>query len=201
MSLLEPSTTIEYWLECHRAGDPAARNEVLRHSRERLRRLTQQMFRAFPRVHRLEETSDVLQSVMARLDRALCAVDIPSSRDFLCLAARHVRQVLLDLSRHYFGPKGPGANQAPPGSVGEEALERHPAGPDEGPLRLALWTEFHRRIGELPEEERVLFDLLYYQGLSQPAAARLLGVPLTNLKRRWKDVRLRFAAEADGLPE
>jgi RNA polymerase sigma-70 factor (ECF subfamily) len=200
MSLLEPSTTIEYWLECHRAGDPAARNELLRHSRARLRRLTQQMFRSFRRVRQFEETSDVLQSVMTRLDRALSTVDIPSSRDFLCLAAHHIRQELLTLSRHYFGRRGLGANQVPPGSADAEATERHRSGRDEEPVRLAQWTEFHRRISELPEADRALFDLLYYQGLSQPEAARVLGMSLTTLKRRWQDVRSRFAA-AGGLPE
>jgi RNA polymerase sigma factor (sigma-70 family) len=202
MTLLGPSTTIEYWLGRHRAGDPAARNELLRHSRERLRLLTRQMFRRFPGVRQFEETSDVLQQAQIRLDRALSAVDVPSSRDFLCLAAHHVRCALTDLSRHYFGPNGPGANQVPPGCVSEEALDRHGAGNADDPFGLVLWTEFHRRIAALPEEDRALFDLLYYQGLSQPAASEQLGVPLTTLKRRWQEARLRLAADLDGaLPE
>ena len=200
MSALEPSTTIEYWLERHRAGDPDARNQLLHHSRERLRLLTRRMFRRFPGVHQFEETSDVLQNVLVRLERALRAVDVPSSRDFLCLAAHHIRHALLDLSRHYFGPNGVAAHERPPGSVGKEVLDRPDPGNADDPFRLAVWTEFHRRLAELPEEDRELFDLLYYQGLSQPAAAGQLGIPLTTLKRRWQDARLRFAA-AGGLPE
>jgi serine/threonine protein kinase/DNA-directed RNA polymerase specialized sigma24 family protein len=179
MTLLESSTTIDYWLERQRAGDPAARNELLRHARDRLRLLTRQMFRRFEGVRQFEETSDVLQDVLLRLDRALRAVDVPSSRDFLCLAAGQIRRALIDLSRRYFGPNGSGANQAPPGSVGEEALERHASGNADDPCRLALWTEFHRRIAGLPENDRELFDLLYYQGLSQPAAAEQLTLPLS----------------------
>src|SRR5262245_42091642 len=104
MSLLAPSTTIDHWLERHRAGDPAARNELLRHARERLRLLTHRMLRRFPGVHQYEETSDVLQRLLLRLDRAWSAIDVPSSRDFLCLAAHHLRNLLIDLSRGLFGP-------------------------------------------------------------------------------------------------
>src|SRR5262245_54185026 len=120
MNLLEPSTTIEHWLQRQRAGDPAARNELLRHSRERLRLLTRQMFRGFRHVHQFEETSDVVQNVLLRLDRALSAVDVPSSRDFFRLAASHIRHALLDLARRY-------SRQAPPGPGGEEAPD--PPGP------------------------------------------------------------------------
>lgn len=199
MTLLESSTTIEYWLQRLRAGDPAARNELLRHSRDRLRALTRRMFRRYSGVRRFEETSDVLQEVLFRLDQALRAVDVPSSRDFLCLAACHIRWALIGLSRHYFGPNGLGANQAAPGSVGEERLNLHPSGGEDDPYQLALWAEFHRRIGELPEEDRELFDLLYYLDLPQPAAAEQLGVSLSTLKRRWQAARLPLAE--GGLPE
>jgi RNA polymerase sigma factor (sigma-70 family) len=201
MSLLESSTTIDYWLERHRARDPAARNELLRHSRERLRLLTRRMLRRFPGVRQLEETSDVLQGLMVRLDRALSTVEVPSSRDFLRLAARHIRNALIDLSRHHFGPNGLGTHQVPPGSAGEEVFERDACGGDEA-HQMALWTEFHQRIAQLPEEDRELFDLLFYQGLSQPVVAEQLGVCVTTVKRRWQAVRLRIAAEAAGeLPE
>jgi RNA polymerase sigma factor (sigma-70 family) len=198
---LESSTTIDYWLQRDRAGDPAARAELLRYSRERLRLLTRRMFRRYPGVHQFEETSDVVQDVLLRLDRALSALDVPSSRDLLCLAAFHVRRALIDLARHYFGPRGLGANQMPPGAVGEGALDREGAGSGDDPARLAQWAEFHTRIADLPEDDRELFDLLYYQGLSQPEAAEQLGVPLTTLKRRWQGARLRFAAGAGELPE
>ena len=39
------------------------------------------------------------------------------------------------------------------------------------PDRLAAWTDFHREVEALPAEEREVFDLLFYQGLSQAEAA------------------------------
>lgn len=54
-------------------GDDLALNELLKRSSERLEQLTRAMFRDFSRVHRWEETADVLQSASIRLYRALQA--------------------------------------------------------------------------------------------------------------------------------
>src|SRR5437764_1134251 len=58
--------------------------------------------------------------------------------------------------------------------------------------RLAIWSEFHQRVDALPEEEREVFDLLWYQGLTQPNAAAVLGISEATLKRRWLAARQRL---------
>jgi RNA polymerase sigma-70 factor (ECF subfamily) len=195
VATLESSITIDHWLERHRAGDAAARNELLHHCRERLRLLTHQMLRHYPGVRQAEDTSDVVQNVLVRLDRALTAVEVPSSRDLLRLAAALIRRELIDLARHYAGRPLPDQDL-------EEGAALRPVDDKGDPLGLAIWTELHGRIAELPEAERELFELLYYQGLSQPAAAAVLGVPLTTFKRHWQAARLRLADELqDHLPE
>src|SRR5262249_27352977 len=115
--------------------------------------------------------------------------------DFFRLAALNVRRELLDLSKHYYGPQGQGARHASlAGDQGPEsqaaALEPPDAGDDAN--RLAAWTEFHRQVHQLPEEEREAFDLLWYQELSQAEAAALLGVSERTIKRRWQSARLRL---------
>src|SRR5262249_12907956 len=71
-----------------------------------------------------------------------------------------------------------------------------------GPDRLAAWTEFHRQIERLPDEEREIFDLLWYQGLSQAEAASLLNVSERTVKRRWQSARLKLHEALHGeLPE
>jgi RNA polymerase sigma factor (sigma-70 family) len=199
MPLLDPSSTIDHWLERFRDGDPSARNELLHHSRERLRLLTHQMFRKFARVHRFEETSDVLQYALIRLDRALGAVDVTSSRDFFRLSAFHIRRVLLGLARHYYGPEGIGTHEEPVGSCYEELVHQRRSQEDD-PYQFALWTELHEVMGNLPPEEQELFDLLYYLGLTRRQAASLLGVPYGTLKRRWLAVRARFVELIRELP-
>lgn len=52
-------------------GDDAALNELLTRTSARLERLTRAMFQDFSRVHRWEETADVLQIASIRLYRAL----------------------------------------------------------------------------------------------------------------------------------
>jgi RNA polymerase sigma factor (sigma-70 family) len=41
-----------------------------------------------------------------------------------------------------------------------------------------------REIGELPEDEREVFDLVRIQGMTQAEAAELLGVSAVTVKRR-----------------
>ncbi len=180
---------LQHWLDRHRAGDPAAREELIRHSQDRLRRLTRQMLRHYPGVRRWEDTSDVFQNVLLRLDRALRETTLVTPADLLQLAAALIRRELIDLARHHFGPEGGAAHHDTPGG-GAPRGEPTDAGDD--PYRLALWGELHRHIAELPDEDRALFELLYYQGLTQPAAAELLAVPLRTFKRRWQQARLRL---------
>ena len=58
------------------------------------------------------------------------------------------------------------------------------------PSRLAVWTEFHRQVADLPEEDREVFDLLWYQGLTQAEAAAVLGISERTVSRRWISARL-----------
>ncbi len=77
-----------------------------------------------------------------------------------------------------------------PASTGyHPVLARQQSEGDE-PSSLAEWSEFHEAVERLPEEEREAFDLLWYQGLSQPEAAELLGVSPRTIKRRWRSARL-----------
>jgi RNA polymerase sigma-70 factor (ECF subfamily) len=55
-----------------------------------------------------------------------------------------------------------------------------------------VWEELHTRIAGLPDEDRRLFDLIYYQGLTQPEVAELLGMPLRTLKLAWQHARARL---------
>jgi RNA polymerase sigma-70 factor (ECF subfamily) len=42
----------------------------------------------------------------------------------------------------------------------------------------------------LPEAEREVFDLLWYQGLHQDEAAAALGVTVRTVKNRWRSAKL-----------
>lgn len=171
------------------AGDDAAIDALLRHCGERLTLLTRRMMGDFQRVRRWAETDDVVQNALLRLVGALRSVKPKTSREFLGLATLQIRRELLDLARHYYGPEGVGANHESQGPGDSQAPGRlEPADVRHEPSSLAQWTELHEKIGALPDEEREVVGLLFYQGLSQAEAAELLGTSLRTVQRRWHDV-------------
>jgi RNA polymerase sigma-70 factor (ECF subfamily) len=190
----EPSDTlvqVEGLIARLQAGDPSARDALLGAAGERLRQLAHRMLLGYPRVHRWEQTDDVLQNAMLRLYRAMKDVPPRTVTDFLRLAALNIRRELLDLAKHYYGPQGHGAHHVtlgpdeagPPEAAGQVSLD---------PGRLTVWCEFHQQVERLPDDERAVFDLLWYQGLSQAEAAALLGVNERTIKRRWQSARVKL---------
>ncbi len=180
------TTQLHQWLDRLRHGRADARNEVIERACEQLRLLTQRMLRGYPGVRRWEQTDDVLQGAMIRLHRSLAQVHPESVRQFYGLAATQIRRELLDLARHHNGPEGHGANHH---TDGGEAAGSSPDQRGE-PDSLEGWTAFHERVEALPEEQREVFNLLWYEGLTQPEAAAVLGISLATLKRRWQAARL-----------
>lgn len=143
------------------------------------------MLKSYGHVQRWSDTDDVLQASLLRLHRALASVQPESVRKFYGLAATQIRRELIDLARSQYGPQGIGAKHD---SDGGYACNRCEA-PVE-PVSLAAWTEFHEAVGALPETEKEVVSLLWYDGLNQSEAARVLGISLATLKRRWVSARL-----------
>lgn len=182
------------------AGDAAARQELLAVTCERLRRLTRKMLKGYPGVHRWEQTDDVFQNAALRLCRALQEATPDSARHYYRLAAVQIRRELIDLARHYYGPQGQGAHHVSAADEGNSVTPevRDPPDPSSDPHRLAAWGEFHRQVSALPDEEREVFELLWYQGLSQAEAMKVLEMPERTLQRHWRSARLKLHEACQG---
>ncbi|MFO0959403.1 MAG: sigma-70 family RNA polymerase sigma factor [Isosphaeraceae bacterium] len=196
------ATEIRIPLERHRAGDPAAREELLAVAADRLTRLARKMLRMNPRVARWEQTDDVVQDAALQLFRALETIRPESERSFFNLAALKIRHTLIDMARHYHGPQGAGAHHESLTRDAEASPQvAGPADQTHDPAPLAAWTEFHRAIDALPDEDRELFDLLWYHDQTQAEAARILGITERVLGTRWRQARIRLhRALGDALP-
>jgi RNA polymerase sigma-70 factor (ECF subfamily) len=123
---------------------------------------------------------------MLRLHRALAQVKPESASQFYGLAVAQIRRELIDLARHHYGAEGQGAHHHTDGGLTAEAK------PDEQyePGTLESWSRFHEQVEKLPDEQRDVVGLLWYEGLSQPEAAEVLGISLATVKRRWQAARM-----------
>lgn len=181
------SSQLRVWLTRIQAGDAAAWEELIGASYARLEGLARKMLGGFPGVARWEQPQDVLHNALLRLLRSLRAVRPDSVRGFFCLAAEQIRRELLDLVRHYQGPRGLGTNHATPGPPGEaETLPRRPDPADVADEDLDRWEDFHRAIDRLPEDEREVMGLVFYHGRTQAEAAELLSVSERKIRRLWR---------------
>ena len=188
-------------LDLLRNGDDQAPNRLIAHSRKRLRCLTSRMLKSYPGVRRWEQTDDVLQAVSMRLCRALKATTPESPKHFWNLATLQIRRELIDLAHHHLGPQGHGAKHHTNGA-GKAAddkggvLDVH-LGDTGEPTSLEKWTRFHQAVEKLPDEERKLLGLLWYEGRTLVEAATSLDVSLSTVKRRWQSARIKLAEALD----
>lgn len=188
-------------------GDTAAvddaRGEIIRLASGRLELLARRMLRRNERLRRWEQTGDVLQNALVRLHRALETVKPDSVRQLFGLAAAQIRRELVDLARHHFGPLGEAAHHHSEGRFQEDerADRRHPADRTGEPTTLAEWTDFHEKVSHLPDTEREVFQLLWYEGMTQEEAAEILGVTSRTVKNRWRSAKLMLREMLEQGPE
>ncbi|QDV47955.1 RNA polymerase sigma factor [Stieleria neptunia] len=102
--------------------------------------------------------------------------------------------MLIDLARSFSGPHGLNRNHET--HYGNKSLYEnlavHDAG-TAGEITLEDWGEFHLLVGELKGEDRDMFDLLWYSGLSVEAVATMLGISVRSVQRRWRKARIEVA--------
>ncbi len=172
-----------------RAGDDSARDRLIALAQGRFVALARAMLRRYPHVRRWEETDDLLQAALMRLHRGLAVVRPEGVAHFDNLAATQIRRELIDLARSYHGPEGVGANHHTDGIDPGGRLARVAEGSGQ-PETLEGWASFHEAVERLPEEEREVMELLWYDGLTHAQAAESLGVATKTVQRRWASARL-----------
>jgi len=171
-------------------GDENAYAELLSIASNRLRKLARKMLRDFPRLRRWEQTDDVFQTAAMRLHRSLSEVQPESVRQFFGLAATQIRRTLIDLARHHYGPEGHAVkHRSGLEASGDGPLDELPDDVD-SPETLASWAEFHEAVGNMPPDEREVFDLIWYSGATHQQVAELLQISERTVFRRYYRAKL-----------
>jgi RNA polymerase sigma-70 factor (ECF subfamily) len=197
----DDTAQLQHLLDCFQRGDETARDALIRHSCDRLQRLTRKMLRSYPRLRRWEQTDDVFQNAMLRLHRSLSEVKPGSVPEYLGLAATQIRRSLIDLARHHFRAKGDAAHHQTDDIRCERgSLVQNQPDESSEPKTIEQWSNFHEHIECLPTQEREVFNLLWYQGLEQAEAARVLGVDARTIRRRWRSARMMIIEAMGGEP-
>ena len=197
---------LQTWIDRLHSTDQAdfdrVRGEIIRHASDRLENLARTMLRNYPRLRRWEQTGDVLQNALLRLHQALATIRPDSARQFFGLAATQIRRELIDLTRHHFGPEGAAARHHTDGvdlASGDRATIANAASEHSEPSSLVEWTEFHEAVQRLPDAEREVFDLYWYEGLDQKGVASLLGITDRTVKNRWRSAKLLLRGLMDDI--
>ncbi len=157
------------------AGRDAALESLLPTVYEELRRLARQLLRSQRPGHTLQPTALVHEAYL-RLRRSGGATD--DRRRFYCVAARAMRQILINHARDRRRMKRGGERRREPF---ERAVD---LGAEPEPDLLAL-DEALRRLQEIDERKGRIVELRYFAGLSVEEIARLLEISTASVKRDW----------------
>ena len=168
----------------------------------RMQTLASRMIRGFPTVRRWDDTADVVQAAALRLHRALGDVDLREPRHLLRLAALQIRRELLDLARKYANSESFAAYHETNAVATAEGVVMQvdraadsSATPADG---LESWTRLHAAVAALPDDDRELFDLVWFMGATQHDIATLTGSSPRTVRRRWDEVKRRLVAALGG---
>jgi RNA polymerase sigma-70 factor (ECF subfamily) len=181
-----------------RAGENEAENDLVKVVQSRLRALVARMFRGFPNVRPIADIDDVYQESVIDLLRTLRKIRPARTRDFMNLAAVHIRRELLDLARRVKGKQALSL-----GALGstDSPSQYEPVAPEDADMDE--WVELHEAVDRLPIEEREVVGLVFYHGWKQEEIAKLLNVSVKTVRRRWIKAReaIRKLAEFEGEGE
>jgi RNA polymerase sigma-70 factor (ECF subfamily) len=158
-------------------AEPVVR-ELMERAAERLHMLCATLlYRSYPRLTQPPlnlKSEEMLSAVVERLLKAMQSVRPLTVRQFFALANQHMRWELNDLARRL-------DEQTPPAALRDELVAAHETSSSQiGPVARRLLEA----IESLPEDEREVFGLVRFQGLTQTEAAAMLGVSLKTVQRR-----------------
>jgi len=162
-----------------RHGNPSALEEVARVVDRELRRLAASYLRRERPGHTLQPTALVNEAFLRLMDQG-DHVDWESRSQFMGIAARHMRQILVDHARHHNASKrGSGETMIP--------IEDAPAATNPRSADLMALDEALEKLAEVDPRKARAMELKYFGGLEMAEIAQVLNLSIKTVE---KDVRL-----------
>lgn len=201
MIIGETTAAVRDLIDRLREGDDSARRALLERIYHRLRRIATSMLGRYPRLRARNDVDIVVGDAWLQLMKALETARPESPEVFYRLVFRKVRHVLLDMTRRQaredilkreVPPRAGHSDSRVPFEVEDKTWE---------PSRLAFWTEIHREVARLPEQQRAVFRFHYFADMPQAEIARLMGLHARQVSRLWLAATMRLADRLTGLEE
>lgn len=186
---LAPRTeTVTVLLQLWSQGDQAALNRLMPLVYGELRRLAASFLAQERPGHTLQPTAVVHEAYLRLVDQP--GIAIQNRAHFLAIAARLMRQILVDHARARTAVKrGGGA----PRLVLEDSLLSLERGPELIALDDALTS-----LAALDERQSRIVELRFFGGLSIAETAETVGVSPATVKREWDSARAWLRLEVGG---
>ena len=193
----ESTTVLQMHLERALTGDAEARRLLLELTRDRLMRHARRFLHGrYARLEPVAQTDDVVQQLYIKIlqqqDRFWVNArgePVRTLAEFFGHTSAWKRDILCDHMRKAYGrDDNHPAVLLLDGGPADTGPRHEPAGDTLNGEKVRRWTEFHeaaaRAAGRLT---RAVFDLLWYQEMTQAEAAALLdiAVPTGEVRRRW----------------
>ncbi len=173
-----------------RDGDPEALSRAYELVYEELRRIAAARLQRDQAGHTLQPTALVNEAYMKLA--GLAADDLEDRRHFIGIAARAMRQVLVDHARRRDAAKR-GDGVSPATLTGRAIPVGDASGPEPEEL-LALDAALDRLDEREPRLRRVV-ELRYFGGLNDSEIGALLGITRRTVQRDWARARAWLHAE------
>jgi len=205
----ESTAVLQGQLERASTGDAEARQRLLELTRDRLLHHARHFLHGrYARLEPFAQTDDVVQQLYIKIlqnqDRFWVNADGEPMRtlaEFFGHTSAWMRDVLCDLLRKAYGRDDNRPATLPlDGALSDTGPRHEPSSSTLDVEKVQRWTEFHEAVARLPDDLRAVFDLLWYQEMSQAEAAALLGIAVRTVKLRWMKGRLQVQQALGGTP-
>lgn len=163
-------------LIAHRQGDGEAFEKLVPLVYSDLRRIARQQLARLRPGNTLDTTALVHEAYLKLVDQNL--VELADRRHFFAIAARSMRDILVDEARRRSATKRGG-------SATRISLDRIELGVDEQVDTLLAIDRALTRLGQLNERLIRVFECRFFAGFTEEETARSLDLPLRTVQRDW----------------